>query len=309
MDMDTLVRDGKKQTWMKGETRAERTIQKIDGNRLTFDIAYPDSLDARYLNPPGATVEKCAFAGRLSQVGIESLRVVSPPQEVTISEPHHSGLRMSVVSDAWVRDVAFEDTVNSIGISRSSLRITVEDVSVRHTVATKGAAKPADFAGDGSQLLFHRCTAKGNNVFFFVTGAQVIGPNVLLHCTFEGDQGIEPHQRWATGLLVDSCRVRGGAINLMNRGSMGSGHGWTIAWSVAWNCVADKLLVQDPPGAINWAIGCTGERKRRARPFAAEPLLPEGTYDSHGKAVEPASLYLAQLQERLGPKALKSIGY
>jgi hypothetical protein len=90
---------------------------------------------------------------------------------------------------------------------------------------------------------------------------------------------------------------------------MGSGHGWTIGWSVAWNCVADRFLVQQPPGALNWAIGCRGDRKQRAQPFAREPLLPEGVYDAHGTPVAPASLYLSQLRERLGAAAVKNLGY
>jgi len=31
--------------------------------------------------------------------------------------------------------------------------------------------------------------------------------------------------------------------------------------------------------------------------------------DSHGTPVAPSSLYLAQLAERLGPQAVKNIGY
>jgi hypothetical protein len=67
--------------------------------------------------------------------------------------------------------------------------------------------------------------------------------------------------------------------------------------------------VQRPPGAFNWAIGCIGERELMSRPFDTAPILPEGTFDSHGKPVGPQSLYLAQLAERLGPRALKNIGY
>jgi len=44
-------------------------------------------------------------------------------------------------------------------------------------------------------------------------------------------------------------------------------------------------------------------------PFDKDPLQPEGLYDSHGKPVNPASLYLMQLSERLGPQVLKNIGY
>lgn len=64
-----------------------------------------------------------------------------------------------------------------------------------------------------------------------------------------------------------------------------------------------------PPGAANWVIGGRGERARRAIPFDTIPYLPEGIYDAHGTPVTPASLYLAQLAERLGPTALKNIGY
>src|SRR5581483_7913012 len=57
MGMDTMRRDGRKQTWI-GTTRAElvqRTITAIDGKRLTLDIPLPDSYDAALLNPPGVT--------------------------------------------------------------------------------------------------------------------------------------------------------------------------------------------------------------------------------------------------------------
>ena len=37
--------------------------------------------------------------------------------------------------------------------------------------------------------------------------------------------------------------------------------------------------------------------------------LPSGLIESQGKPVTPQSLYLAQLAERLGPDALKNIGY
>jgi len=37
--------------------------------------------------------------------------------------------------------------------------------------------------------------------------------------------------------------------------------------------------------------------------------LPEGIYDSHNTPVAPTSLYLAQLNERLGKQALINVGY
>ena len=109
-----------------------------------------------------------------------------------------------------------------------------------------------------------------------------------------------------------------GGIDFMNRGVMGSGHGWTIGWAVAWNCKAKSSLNQMPPGAANWVIGSIGEQQKRAIPGSNETgsisynektMLPEGIYDSHNIPVAPASLYLSQLKERLGKQALVNIGY
>jgi hypothetical protein len=110
-------------------------------------------------------------------------------------------------------------------------------------------------------------------------------------------------------MLYDNVHAEKGGLDFKNRGSMGSGHGWTMGWGVAWNCVAKDFVIQNTPGAPNWMIGCIGESKLLPRPFGKEPLLPEGIRDSHGKAVTPKSLYLKQLEERLGDNALHNIGY
>ena len=90
---------------------------------------------------------------------------------------------------------------------------------------------------------------------------------------------------------------------------MGSGHGWTTGWSVAWNCTAKSFVIQQPPGSANWAIGCNGAQETAPMPFLKGPMLPQGIVDSNNTPVAPASLYLAQLRERLGAQALANIGY
>jgi hypothetical protein len=311
MSMDTLVRNGRKETWLSdsGDTETERIIKTVAGTQILLDVPLTDSFDAKYLSPPGATIVKCAVSGRIPQVGVESLHILAPPQAVEMSQRHHQAVRMNGVTDAWLRDLVIDDTVNSVSIGSGARRVTVERVSINHTVPTKGAAKPADFSAGGSQILFDRCSGVGDNLFYFVTGARVTGPNVLLNCVFHGNGHIQPHARWATGLLVDGCQVPESGIDFMNRGEMGSGHGWTIGWAVAWNCVARSYIIQQPPGAANWAIGCKGKAEESGMPFGHSPNLPEGFLDSHGVPVTPASLYLEQLRERLGPKALANIGY
>jgi hypothetical protein len=78
---------------------------------------------------------------------------------------------------------------------------------------------------------------------------------------------------------------------------------------VVWNCQADSFLIQQPPGSANWAIGCKGAEQSKPMPGLKRPNLPNGIFESHNHAVTPASLYLAQLRERLGDQAVKNIGY
>ena len=115
MNMDTLTRDGKPQTWLKAGTiiTHDRTIASVAGNRITFDVPVADAFDAAYLNPPGMTIAKYTFPGRIEQVGVESLRAVVPAQDKPISEAQYTLLSMNAVIDGWVRDIVSVDTQNS----------------------------------------------------------------------------------------------------------------------------------------------------------------------------------------------------
>ena len=307
MEMDKLVRDGKKQTWMTGEITADRVVTKITQNKITVDVPLTDNYDAKYFNPIGVKVTKIESTGMLQNIGIENLRINAPAQSGTINEGHHRAFTMSGVTDAWAKNIEVFNTVNSVSVTGK--RITVDHLSIIHNLPTVGAAKPADLNGSGSQILFNKCFIQGDNLFFFGTGAKVIGPVVLLNCVFKGNGWIQPHQRWATGLLVDNCDVPDGGIDFMNRGEYGSGHGWTIGFAVAWNSSAKSFLNQQPPGAANWVIGGKGEHRKMAMPFDKEPFQPDGFYEASTQMVTPKSLYLIQLAERLGLKAVKNIGY
>lgn len=308
MGMDSLVRNGQKQTWITGDITVDRVIAKIEEKKVTVTLPLTDNYDAAYLGNGGVTVSKISGGGEIEQVGLENFRIESPAQSGTINDGHHKAFTIRGAVDAWARNIEALNTMNSISVSDAK-RVTLERVNIRHETPSQGAAKPADLNGSGSQLLFNQCNIQGDNVFYFATGAKVSGPIVLLHCTFTGKGWIQPHQRWATAVLVDNCNVPTGGIDFMNRGVMGSGHGWSIGWAVAWNCRAQTYLNQQPPGSANWVIGSEGERTQRAIPFDTIPYLPEGIFDSHGKPVAPSSLYLAQLAERLGKTAVKNAGY
>ncbi|MFK0296451.1 peptidoglycan-binding protein, partial [Streptomyces sp. NPDC090442] len=58
--------------------------------------------------------------------------------------------------------------------------------------------------------------------------------------------------------------------------------------STAYNCTPQQYMVQDPPTAHNWAIGCTGTLMTGS----------DGQVESGGRHMAPTSLYDQQLQDR-----------
>jgi hypothetical protein len=323
MGMDTLVRNGAPETWIAAGTVQywERTIAALAGNKVTLDIPISDSLDAQYVNPPGASMQKVTIEGRISQVGVETLKVTAPVRTAAqASEPGTGGsqfLNMSNTVDSWIKGVESHNPVEGIHINGGSLRITVEDCVVSHDATDYTTlASPFDYSVSGSQVLVHRSSSTGGNKIFYYSTQAALGPNVVLNFTGKGHAAIQPHQRWSTGLLVDNAVVDeplGGVesgIAIMNRGAAGSGHGWSEGWAIAWNCTSANFLIQKPPGSMNWGIGCKGALTAPvSAPGVPGAPLPNGLFESANMPVGPKSLYLAQLCERLGPQALANIGY
>jgi len=319
MEMDKLIarNNGRTQTWIRAGTLidTDRTVKAVAGYRITLDVPLTDSFDSKYLNPPGPVLVKYTFPGRISQVGFESVRIAAMPESGTNGE--HSVLGMSAVSDAWVRDLAVEETRDAMSIGSTARRVTVERVRFRHRdhEPHMGGSSPADIAVSGTQVLVDRCSFIGKKFWPVVTQGEVTGPIVVLNLSAD-EAGFSPHQRWATGLLVDGGEFRNNwewrpGVALANRENAGSGHGWSAGWSVVWNVKSDYLLIQQPPGGANWSIGATARYTSvlwDGRPLPV-PCLPSDKIESIGMPVTPASLYLQQLRERLGDTALENIGY
>jgi hypothetical protein len=298
MGMDTLGA-----TWLApGVTTSwERTITGLSGDQVTVDAPLTDSLDAQYVQPPGATMSKYTFAGRISQVGLEGLRfVIAQPRSAATNSFFF--LRMNAVEDGWVKDVEAHNFPDGLWLESNIRRFTVVDTRMTHDPTTYYTTEaPFDFFLRGSEVLIDRSSSSGGNkIWYLATQNQETGPNVALNFAGSGTNShVTAHQKWGTGLLVDNANVVGGTL-LGNNGTLGSAEGWAMGWGVAWNTVSD-VLVEQPPGAMNWAVGCTGKE--------LSGISPAGIYESQNSPVAIKSLYLAQLCERLGPQATANIGY
>jgi len=84
---------------------------------------------------------------------------------------------------------------------------------------------------------------------------------------------------------------------VQDRANSGSGHGWSGAQIMFWNCTSPDFVVQDPPSNhCNWAIGCVGPITNVGQ-WTTNPL---GIVESKGtKIAAIPSLFKAQLAFRL----------
>jgi len=311
MGMDQLTRDGEPQQWVKSDIRVLRQVSSVQGDAVTLSVPLTDSFDAEFYPGTQPAVIREEIAGRIAETGVENLQIKAPNKSIGYNlDPEFDGIFINNVLDSWLSGLAFVDTTDSVRIDLHAERLTVVKVDVTQYSAVTSSAKPFDFSVQGSQILLDRCTGSGDKVVYIATQSHSEGPVVALHCRFSGDGQIEGHQRWSTGLLVDNSVVEGGDMYLRNRGTMGSGHGWTIGWSVLWNDEAGVFIVQNPPGAMNWVIGGKGAQWATIMPGSTDKVaLPHGVIEARDQHIRPDSLYLEQLRERKGLSALKAVGY
>ncbi len=271
-----------------------KTITDITGDTLTLDVPLVQSLDQLY---GGAEIENDSRYGFLSNVGIENM-VISSAYTNDEDEAHGwSAIHFSDSRNCWVKNVTAQYFGYSCVILSNAFATTVQDCAMLDPKSiTTGSRKYSFNIDKGSFNLFQRCYARGGR-HDFVTGSQVAGPNVFLDCLAEETSNdIGPHHRYATGILFDN--IAGGQMRVQNRKDMGTGHGWAGAQVMFWNLESldADIKVESPTGALNWGIGCRASLKEGAVYWA-----------SWLDNVQPRSLYIHQLCDRLGQTAIDHV--
>lgn len=310
--MDRIVPrpTGGTRQWEPFNLDYDRVITRIDGDRITVDAPLVCAIEARW---GGGEVLSIDTAERIRHVGVENIRGVSEfDPNITeeygarkvkyFSDENHAGdfININFAEDIWVKNIAARHFgYSGVNVGRAKW-VTMQDSSSSEMVSVITGGRRYSFNIDAGQLcLVLRCTAQSGR-HDFVVGARVCGPNAFVFCdasnTFASS---EPHHRWSTGGLFDNVKA---TLAIQDRGYMGSGHGWSGANYVAWNCEG-PLVCQKPPTAQNWAIGHVGEKT----PGAFDPR-PDGYWESFGRHVDPASLYLQQLKDRLGSGVVRNVG-
>jgi len=265
-------------------------------------------------------IAKFDASGMARHIGIEKI-LVDIVGAAGAADDDSSAFTQSCIlfrraEDCWVRNVTTQHFVHAgVQFGDGSTRSTAQDCRAIDPRGKVTGGNQYNFGVAEAQLiLFVNCHASGARHSFVSNGCSLDSGIVILDCTGEKAMDTaEGHRRWPQALLFDNLRLTNPgnstaakrAIGLYNRGNWGTAHGWGAVHSVAWNCevpAGSRIVIQRPPGAQNYAIGCIGEVTAEG-PFKA----PVGYIEGDNKpGLEPRSLYYAQLKQRTGKTAVSS---
>jgi hypothetical protein len=285
-----------------------RFITRIEGNKIKLDAPLYHEID-RSLSQAYAWI--FTRSNLITESGIENLRVDIETNGSEDEDHIWNGIRFVRVEDCWAKNVTvlhfgfagifFEDASRSTVLNCSALEpISIIDGSRRYNFNLGSAS---------NNILFKNCHASEGRHAFVSNGTSSVSGIVFTNCSSIDDYtSSESHRRWGQGILWDKCSLNSNnttrVLGLYNRGDWGTGHGWSVTNSVAWNVSApsNQIVIQKPPLGQNYAIACEATVDNNG-PF----YHPAGWIEGTGENVTPASLYETQLAERLtfgvGPDA------
>ncbi len=272
-----------------------RKITAISGDTIWIDIPVVDPMQELYgggeilINTDSVSVQNSA---------VENMFLSSVYKSEEDEDHGWDAIKTGNAENCWVRNVTARFFGYScVALGGNTKFCTVQDCALLDpkSITTGGRKYPFPISG-GIGNLVQRCYARGGR-HSFATHSRLTGPHVFLDCyATENYADIGPHHRWAAGILFDY--VYGGQIRVQNRWTSGTGHGWAGVQNMFWNCHSyfEEFKVESPLGGMNWGIGCVAKVKEGA-----------GFWESYGTPVQPRSLYLQQLKDRLGEQAVLNI--
>lgn len=285
-----------------------RYITAINGNEITIDVPVFNSL---IKDLSQSYIYKYMRQSMQTNIGIEDLRIDIEYNGSEVDENHAwNAVDMFLIEDAWVRNSTFLHFGLSGVRTNTATRITIENVNSLDPISRVigGQRYNFQFYTASQQILFKNCYATNGRHHWVSNGMSWTSGIVITGCTSSGAYtSSEGHRRWSMGILFDNYKELDGPrpgynprlIGLYNRGYYGTSHGWSSANSVAWNADVNlgELIVQKPPTAQNYAIGCFGENISGSGESTFNE--PQGFVEGNNQAgLYPQSLYFAQLKDR-----------
>ena len=299
---------------------SDRIITAIDGNRITIDVPLTTSIEAEW---GGGEIASYTDAGRIEQVGVENLRGVSDfdPSERTTEygnldrapfiggeyyndEDHfHEFIKFDNIRNCWVRDMTAVHFANSVVNMYEGVKsCTVQDCQSLEPVGRCGGGRRFTYQISGQLCLVQRCKSDRGRHSFVLGGHNTCGPNVFHECSATRPfSSSEPHSSLVVGSLYDNVHAP-----IALRFAKSSPGRWMGFFNFLWNCEGG-FLCQKPPVGQNYAFGQIGIHALVFNTGLQVHDYGNGHIECWDEHVEPASLYLTQLAQRLGNEAVNNI--
>ncbi|KAF9187864.1 hypothetical protein BGZ50_001720 [Haplosporangium sp. Z 11] len=307
--------------WKKMRARMYRTIRALNPKTgiVQLDAPLPISIQRDY---GGGWITKYEDR-KIRALGIQFLDMVFPQnigrttEEMLDEEGRGSkdyrfsfeifanyALRIDRACHVYFSHITSAYFHNFISIGTDAHHMTLE--SVVHSYPDEMLSGQSAFQLSGQLILIKNSLSQGS-FHPFVDISHVMGPNVVHRAQVTnvgrayqampldfapGDVG--PHMKYCTGILFDQI-VTDGSIQIVNRGDMGTGQGYSGANSVVWNSRArEGILTHRPRGSQNFVIGSEDFEARDRQLWDSH-----GWKEHLGSEVLPGSLYIRQLHDRL----------
>ena len=303
--------------WRPFDITYDRIVTAVNGNTITVDAPIFTAIETRW---GGGDITKYADE-RIEQAGVENLRTISEfnpavrskkygnmdrdsyeGEEYYSDENHYANcIDVSNAKNVWVRNVSALHFVNSVVICNAGTKwITIQDCESWEPVSMRMGARRFTFQINGQFCLVQRCFSQKGRHSFVMQNSGSSG-NVFLDCKAVNPYSTsEPHNRWVNGALYDNVKAP------LTARFWDYIIGWAGANIVFWNCEGD-FLVQKPPTAQNYSFGHIGVNSVTFNRPLQDTSKPNGHLESLDRHVTPRSLYLTQLNERLGEQAVKNV--
>lgn len=272
----------------------DRVVKVVNGNTITLDAPVMDIIDPLY-----NTAELVKYTStRIENCGIENMRISSYYATETDENHGWEAISFDNIINSWATGVVvYYFGYSAVHVLDGAAWITIDNCKMLDAKSTIDGGRRYSFNVDGQRVLVKNCTTRDGR-HDYVDGSRTNGPVVFYNSTSTlQNNDIGPHHRWSTGILFDNL-TGDGRMDVQNRTSSGTGHGWAGSQIMFWNCTAARMAIQDPQGDYrNWAIGCVCPDITNVGDMTTEPL---GIIESQGtKITAIPSLFIAQLNQRL----------
>ncbi|NND09342.1 MAG: peptidoglycan-binding protein [Saprospiraceae bacterium] len=278
----------------------------VNDHKVVLDAPIYDHFD-RALSDP--IMYKWDDRNIVRESGIEDLEIRIETGGAEREDHVRTAIHVKGAINCWVQNIeASHFAYAAVNVSVGN-QITIKDCQGLEPHAPVEGGWRYNFAVNryANNVLFINCEASYGRHAYVCNGASFASGIVFHNVLATHDQtSSEGHRRWSQGLLFDNFVIDSPdterVLALYNRGSFGTGHGWSAVHSTAWNVsvpTGSSMVLQKPPGRQNYAFGVHGNVTRFG-PFAH----PGGYQHMINQGPEPSSLYQAQLLSRMQNGAL-----